>query len=42
MTQNITPLNNALTNSNFVKFTVRLEDYIIQIIYVKLYKSKII
>jgi hypothetical protein len=29
VTPNITPFNNALTNSNFTKLTVRSEDYII-------------
>jgi hypothetical protein len=29
LTPNVTPLNNALANSNFTKSTVGLEDYII-------------
>jgi hypothetical protein len=37
---NITPFNNVLTNSNFIKFIVGLEDYIISIIHVKFYKKK--
>jgi hypothetical protein len=40
LTPNVTPLNNALTNSNFTKFIVRLEDYNhIHHIYVKFYKN---
>jgi hypothetical protein len=39
LTLNVTPLNNTLTNSKFTKSTVKLEDYIIYIIYVKFYKN---
>jgi hypothetical protein len=39
MTPNVTPLNNILTNLNFTKFTVRLENYMISIIYIKFYKN---